>query len=312
MTRVALAAVGVLLAAACSAEAAATEEGGLRSDERATGYLAGAAKVVAQAREEIPPDSWGRAHCVIVVPEAGSASGGWIGRGVMSCRSAEGWSAPLFVQLASRSPLSRGDLVLLMVHESAVARILESRVQLERNQAIVSYLRSGERFVPVDLSGSALRPDDSANVGVYGRGAAPSTILASRELSAPTEAAPFLRALGRSRPGPRADSLETTSQASANASSLDARAGGRSLSDAELGAQLVDAEQMIDRMLGDSGPSAVGTAGVRPGSDRPGSDKQADARSGDAGRADMVTVERARLLQLRQQIESLLARLNRR
>jgi lipid-binding SYLF domain-containing protein len=311
MTRVALAAVGVLLAAACSAEAAALERG-YGSEEQATGDLTRAANVVGRAREAIPSDDWGRAHCVIVVPEAGSPSGGWMGRGVMSCRSAEGWSAPLFVQLASRSPLSRGDLVLLMVHESAVARILESRVQLERNQAIVSYLRSGERFVPVDLSGSELRSDDNANVRVYGGGAAPSTILASRELSAPTEADPFLRALGRSKPGPRADSLETTSQASSNASSLDARAAGRSITDAELGAQLVDAERLIDRMLGDSGPSAVGTAGVRPGNDRPGSERQADARSGDAGRADTVTVERARLVQLRQQIESLLVRLNRR
>jgi len=248
---------------------------------------------------------------VIVVPEADSASGG-IGRGVMSCRSADGWSAPLFVRLTSSRPLSRGDLVVLMMHESAVTRILESRVQLERNQAIVSYQRSKGPLVPVDLSGSELIADERANISVYGRGAAPSTVLASRELSAPTEAAPFQRALGRSGPGPRTDSLETTSQTSTGVSSLDARSAGRSIGDAELRAQLIDAEQMIDRMLGNSIPSAIGTSGVRPGNERPGSEKQADARPGEAGRADTVTVERARLLQLRQQIESLLARLNRR
>jgi lipid-binding SYLF domain-containing protein len=308
----AFAAVGVLLAAACSAEAAAAQDRGRRSDEDVAGHLAGAAKVVEQAREEIPPDSWGRAHCVIVVPDAGGASDGGIGRGVMSCRSADGWSAPLFVQLTSRSRLSQGDLMLLMMHESAVARILESRVQLERNQAIVSYLRSKGHLVPVDLSGCELRADEIANVSVYGRGAAPSTILASRELSAPTKAAPFLHALGRSGPGPRTDSLEATSQTSSSASGLDDRAAGGSIGGAELRARLIDAEQMIDRMLGNSGPSAIGTSGVRPGNDRPGSDRQADTRPGDARRADTVTVERARLLQLRQQIESLLARLNRR
>lgn len=306
------AAVGVLLAAACLAEAAAAQDTGRRSDEDVAGRLAGAAKVVGQARDEIPSDSWGRAHCVIVVPEADSASGGGIGRGVMSCRSAGGWSAPLFVRLTSSRPLSRGDLVVLMMHESAVTRILESRVQLERNQAIVSYQRSKGPLVPVDLSGSELIADERANISVYGRGAAPSTVLASRELSAPTEAAPFLRALGRSGPGPRTDSLETTSQTSTGVSSLDARSAGRSIGDAELRAQLIDAEQMIDRMLGNSIPSAIGTSGVRPGNERPGSEKQADARPGEAGRADTVTVERARLLQLRQQIESLLARLNRR
>lgn len=306
------AAVGVLLAAACLAEAAAAQDTGRRSDEDVAGRLAGAAKVVGQARDEIPSDSWGRAHCVIVVPEADSASGGGIGRGVMSCRSADGWSAPLFVRLTSSRPLARGDLVVLMMPESAVTRILESRVQLERNQAIVSYQRSKGPLVPVDLSGSELIADERANISVYGRGAAPSTVLASRELSAPTEAAPFLRALGRSGPGPRTDSLETTSQTSMGASSLDARSAGRSIGDAELRAQLIDAEQMIDRMLGNSIPSAIGTSGVRPGNERPGSEKQADARPGEAGRADTVTVERARLLQLRQQIESLLARLNRR
>ena len=306
------AAVGVLLAAACLAEAAAAQDTGRRSDEDVAGRLAGAAKVVGQARDEIPSDSWGRAHCVIVVPEADSASGGGIGRGVMSCRSADGWSAPLFVRLTSSRPLARGDLVVLMMPESAVTRILESRVQLERNQAIVSYQRSKGPLVPVDLSGSELIADERANISVYGRGAAPSTVLASRELSAPTEAAPFLRALGRSGPGPRTDSLETTSQTSTGASSLDARSAGRSIGDAELRAQLIDAEQMIDRMLGNSIPSAIGTSGVRPGNERPGSEKQADTRPGEAGRADTVTVERARLLQLRQQIESLLARLNRR
>ena len=305
------AAVGVLLAAACLAEAAAAQDTGRRSDEDVAGRLAGGARVVGQARDEIPSDSWGRAHCVIVVPEADSASGG-IGRGVMSCRSADGWSAPLFVRLTSSRPLSRGDLVVLMMPESAVTRILESRVQLERNQAIVSYQRSKGPLVPVDLSGSELIADERANISVYGRGAAPSTVLASRELSAPTEAAPFLRALGRSGPGPRTDSLETTSQTSTGVSSLDARSAGRSIGDAELRAQLIDAEQMIDRMLGNSIPSAIGTSGVRPGNERPGSEKQADARPGEAGRADTVTVERARLLQLRQQIESLLARLNRR
>ena len=306
------AAVGVLLAAACLAEAAAAQDTGRRSDEDVAGRLAGAANVVGQARDEIPSDSWGRAHCVIVVPEADSASGGGIGRGVMSCRSADGWSAPLFVRLTSSRPLSRGDLVVLMMPESAGTRILESRVQLERNQAIVSYQRSKGPLVPVDLSGSELIADERANISVYGRGAAPSTVLASRELSAPTEAAPFLRALGRSGPGPRTDSLETTSQTSMGASSLDARSAGRSIGDAELRAQLIDAEQMIDRMLGNSIPSAIGTSGVRPGNERPGSEKQADTRPGEAGRADTVTVERARLLQLRQQIESLLARLNRR
>ena len=53
---------------------------------------------------------------------------------------------------------------------------------------ILSYSRSKGLFAGIDLSGGVLRPDEDANTGVYGAGATPSTILATREMSAPPEA----------------------------------------------------------------------------------------------------------------------------
>ena len=52
------------------------------------------------------------------------------------------------------------------------------------------------------LQGSVLRPDEEANHNVYGDRASARTLLASSGLSAPTQATPFLRALG---PGSRND-----------------------------------------------------------------------------------------------------------
>ena len=50
---------------------------------------------------------------------------------------------------------------------------------------ILSYSRSKGLFAGIDISGGVLRPDEDANVGVYGAGATARTILASREISAP-------------------------------------------------------------------------------------------------------------------------------
>ena len=66
-------------------------------------------------------------------------------------------------------------------------------------------------------------------------------------------------------------------------------------------ARVVDIEQTLDRILAETTPAPVGTSG-------PGSPSTAAGAASGA----TVTVERARLLQLRQQLDQLLAALNRR
>src|SRR4029077_7857174 len=83
------------------------------------------------------------------------------------------------------------------------------------NAEILSYSRSKGLCAGIDLSGGVLRPDEDANAGVYGKGAVPSTILATREISAPPEAAGFLAALkGTSAPAARS-SASTAAPAAA-------------------------------------------------------------------------------------------------
>src|SRR5262249_8835103 len=103
-----------------------------------TSRLAEAAKVVEETKSEIPQDLWDKARCAAVTPSLKKAAfvvGGEYGKGVMSCRSGDGWSAPLFMQLAKGSwgfqaGAEEVDLVLLVMNESGVEKLLKNKVTL--------------------------------------------------------------------------------------------------------------------------------------------------------------------------------------
>jgi len=293
--------------------------------------LRSAARAVQDIRGEIRPASWTGARCVVVIPELKKPAflrGGEYGKGVMSCRAGEQWTAPVFIQLAKGS---RGfeagvepvDLVLLVMSDRAVQKLLANNVTLGADASIaagpvgrrvavgtdaaitaeiVSYSKSKGAFAGIDISGGVLRPDEDANAGVYGKGATPQAILASREISAPPPAAPFLNALAAapaSSPAAAATDRGATVEAHpSQAKSVPAtpRTTTMSTTDDDLRARVVDIEQTLDRMLADTTPAPVGTTGT----------------VGATSASSMVTVERARLLQLREQLEALIATLNRR
>src|SRR5947208_333279 len=191
-----------------------------------TARLTSAAQVVQEIRNDIPQQYWDRAHCTAVIPELKKAAfivGGEYGKGVMSCRAGDGWSAPIFIQLAKGSwgfqaGAEQVDVVLLIMNESGVQKLLENKINLGADASvaagpmgrqgqigtdakfsaeILSYSRAKGLFAGIDLSGGVLRPDEDANHKVYGTSATPRTILASRDISAPTQAAPLLNALGQ-------------------------------------------------------------------------------------------------------------------
>src|SRR5262249_25191447 len=212
----ALAAAAALLAGAITATAAVPRDVVTR--------LEASARNVRDIRPEISDEIWSRARCVAVLPDLKKAAffvGGEYGKGVMSCRAGDQWSAPVFIQLAKGSwgfqaGVEQVDLVLLVMNESGVQKLLSNKTTLggdasaaagpggrrgapatdpQLSTEILSYSRSQGLFAGIDLSGGILRPDDDANADAYGAGAEPRTILASRELSAPTEAREFLNTL---------------------------------------------------------------------------------------------------------------------
>src|SRR4030095_13445389 len=140
-------------------------------------------------------DYWDRARCVIVIPDLKKAAfvfGGEYGKGAMSCRAGEAWSAPLFMQLAKGSwgfqaGAEEADLVLLVMNEGGVQKLLSNKVNLGADASvacgpvgrkagastdaaltteILSYSRSRGLFAGINLSGGMLRPDEDTNVGV--------------------------------------------------------------------------------------------------------------------------------------------------
>jgi len=281
--------------------------------------LAASARTVQQLRGEIPDDVWMRARCVIALPELKKAAfiiGGEFGKGVMSCRAGEQWSAPVFMQLAKGSwgfqaGVEQADLVVLVMNEKGVQKLLDNKVTLGADATLaagpigrragagtdaalsaemLAYSRSKGLFAGIDVSGGVLRPDDDVNVGVFGAGATPRTILANSEMSAPPEAAPFLRALSAAG---ASGSVNAGSGQTASAGSVPR--GAPVTTDDDLRARVVDIQQTVDRLLADTTPAPVGTSGTA-----------------DSIEPNTVRVERARLLQLRQQLEALLATLNRR
>jgi lipid-binding SYLF domain-containing protein len=315
MYRIALSVAGGVALACVSAGVAVADE---------IGRLTEAATVVRDIRPDVPQEYWDRAHCVAVIPNLKKGAfifGGEYGKGVMSCRSGESWSAPVFMQIAKGSwgfqaGAEEVDLVLLVMNESGVDKLLKNKVTLGADASvaagplgrrsavgtdaaltaeILSYSRSKGLFAGIDLSGGVLRPDEDGNRTIYGRSANPRTILASRALAAPPEAAPFLRALDNASAGAPRTSAGTSADRTPRSSEPERRANAQATVDDSVRARLVDAQQTIDRMLADATPAPVGTSGSTADRDR-----------------GPVTVERAQLMQLRRQIEEALASLNRR
>ena len=303
--------LAILFAMIMAAAASAADE---------TTRVVEAAAVVEDVRPQIALEYWSRAHCIVVVPGIKKAAfifGGEYGKGVMSCRAGESWTAPLFMELAKGSwgfqaGAEQVDLVLLVMNESGVEKLLQNKVNLGADASmaagpvgrggalgtdaaltaeILSYSRSRGLFAGLDLSGGVLRPDDEANRAIYGRNASPRRILASREISAPPEASAFLRALNG---GQHASAPATSSSSQSN--DAERHSTSRSAADDGVRAQLVEAQQTVDRLLADTTPAAVGTTGAA-NEQRP---------------AGTVTVDRARLIQLRQQIEAAILALSRR
>jgi SH3 domain-containing YSC84-like protein 1 len=309
MKRVTCASIALLLVAStATAEINSTE---------AT-RLSDAAQVLRDTRVSIPQPYWDRARCVAVIPDLKKAAliiGGEYGKGVMSCRTGEGWSAPVFLQLAKGSwGFQAGaeaiDVVMLVMNESGVQKLLKNRVNLGADASIaagpvgrqgqigtdaslsaeiLAYSRAKGLFAGINLSGGMLRADEDANRSAYGNEASPSRILASRSISAPTQATDFLDALGADSKTPSSTAATATASAAVPAQRS---ANVPPTTDSDLRATIVAMQQALDRLLTEQNATTVGTTGQAPNT------------------SATVVVDRERLEQLRSQMDALLAALN--
>jgi len=174
----------------------------------------------------IPKDILNKAECVAVFPsvvKAGFIVGGRGGRGVASCRTASGWSAPAFFNLKGGSfGLQIGaqatDFVLLFMNKRGMERLLGDKFEvggdasvaagpvgrqagastnIRLDAEILSYSRSRGLFAGLELKGVAITLDDSNMKAVYGQEGNAKGVLQKGNSTAPADVRAFPLKLAR-------------------------------------------------------------------------------------------------------------------
>src|SRR5271166_463009 len=109
-------------------EAKATE-----ANTKASGRVEAAGTVLDEIQaapdNRIPQEVLGSAECVAVVPSllnGGFVVGGRYGKGVASCRTPKGWSAPAFFTIGGQAT----DLVMLIMNKGGMDNLLSSQFKL--------------------------------------------------------------------------------------------------------------------------------------------------------------------------------------
>jgi SH3 domain-containing YSC84-like protein 1 len=173
----------------------------------------------------IPEEVLGSAECVAVVPsllKGGFIVGGRYGRGVASCRTQKGWSAPAFLMVSGGSVgFQIGgqavDLVMLVMNKEGMDNLLSSKFQLGADASVaagpvgrhaegstdwkmraqvLTYSRARGIFAGVSLSGARVTQDKDTTREFYGRMVPFKTALTGT-ISAPDSAYPFLNSLAK-------------------------------------------------------------------------------------------------------------------
>jgi len=179
--------------------------------------------IMATPDKGIPEEVLSNAKCIVVVPDlikGGFVFGGKHGRGVATCRTANGWSAPAFVSVGGGSwGLQIGvedvDLVMLVMNEQGLQHLLSSKFQLtgegsvaagpvgrhasagtdwKMNTEMLTYSRSKGVFAGLTLEGAVVEQDNDSTHAIYGKHMMFRNIL-SGKAATPRSADAFLRAV---------------------------------------------------------------------------------------------------------------------
>src|SRR5690242_13529555 len=179
--------------------------------------------IMATPDKGIPEEVSCNAKCILVVPDlikGGFILGGKHGRGVASCRTSSGWSAPAFVSVGGGSwGLQIGvegvDLVMLVMNEQGLQHLLSSKFQLtgegsvaagpvgrhasagtdwKMNTEMLTYSRSKGVFAGLTLEGAVVQQDNGSTHAIYGKHIMLRNIL-SGKATAPRSADAFRKAV---------------------------------------------------------------------------------------------------------------------
>jgi lipid-binding SYLF domain-containing protein len=179
--------------------------------------------IMATPDKGIPEEVLSNAKCILVVPnliKGGFILGGKHGRGVATCRTSSGWSAPAFVSVGGGSwGLQIGvegvDLVMLVMNDQGFQHLLSSKFELtgegsvaagpvgrhasagtdwKMNTEMLTYSRSKGVFAGLTLEGAVVEQDNDSTRAIYGEHMKFRNIL-SGNATTPRSSEAFLRAV---------------------------------------------------------------------------------------------------------------------
>ncbi len=181
------------------------------------------AQMVSAPDKGIPEEVLETAKCVAVVPhlvKGGFIFGGKHGRGVATCRTADGWSAPAFISIGGGSAgLQIGvegvDLIMLIMNDKGMQQLLSSKFQIsgegsaaagpvgrhasagtdwKMDTEMLTYSRSKGIFAGLTLEGAVVQQDSDSTLSVYGRDVSFKSVLQGK-VPTPDMAKPFIKAV---------------------------------------------------------------------------------------------------------------------
>jgi len=171
----------------------------------------------------IPEEVLDSAKCIAVVPhlvKGGFILGGKHGRGMATCRTANGWSAPAFISVGGGSAgLQIGvegvDLIMLIMNDKGMQQLLSSKFQIsgegsaaagpvgrhasagtdwKLDTQMLTYSRSKGVFAGLTLEGAVVQQDSDSTVSVYGRDVTFQSVLKGK-VPTPDIAEGFMKAV---------------------------------------------------------------------------------------------------------------------
>jgi len=194
-------------------------------DERLTSAQAVMNEIMATPDRGIPHSILAGASCVTIVPaykKAAFVVGAQYGQGVSTCRTPNGWSAPVFVKLEGGSfgwqiGGQSTDLVLIAMNQNGLQDMLKNKFKLgadaaasagpvgrnaqagtdwKLNAEFLTYSRSKGLFAGLDLDGTVLSQNHDDTRAEYGAVIPFEAILGGSQ-PVPDNAKPFVHTVAR-------------------------------------------------------------------------------------------------------------------
>jgi SH3 domain-containing YSC84-like protein 1 len=178
-------------------------------------------EIMSTPDKAIPEELLESAKCIAIIPgekKAAFVFGGRYGKGLATCKTAHGWSAPLFLTVGGGSfglqiGASSTDIVMLVMNDNGMKSLLSDRFKigadasvaagpvgrhvaagtdLKLTAEILTYSRSKGVFAGVSLDGAVVEADHSGDQSMYGVDTNRQSILDGK-VTVPRDAISFSR-----------------------------------------------------------------------------------------------------------------------